>query len=456
MYAFLLLLCIALLIYITIKPHSNEGFEASMMSVPQITTSVPAVVTLTNSSPVPSTVPGPLPTAPYEQLATMSPLPYQDTSLVKVNAKQITLLLQDLQAFLTYEAQHLAEQSDPTIQLPLNTAQSDFHSLQSEVDVIKRNPGIQPTVTLQHMNEIQNNLDYLRKIIRLQGSAQSDHEGFQNPPIGPPATLEQLMDFIGRIQGEILRLSASGTTDPVIQSRVSSLTKMKADVQNIVNQVQSGSMLPIEIPIVKNDIDRALPILSKPSEPLPQLIKALQLPAGLGNALPSNLQKDPNTMREIHTLLDKYADTIVHGLSASFQVNYNPPKTQEKNNRRQSTISTSGFPSASDLYNVSNAKFSPYAPDAPITDHYAMRPTEAGRGPAHFDWKKRSKEIEQQVKLRQLNPTDYGIMPPNAKVSTDFSWKGYANMICTRLQATMDPALPETCGCPPMDWKGWR
>jgi hypothetical protein len=20
----------------------------------------------------------------------------------------------------------------------------------------------------------------------------------------------------------------------------------------------------------------------------------------------------------------------------------------------------------------------------------------------------------------------------------------------------MDPALPETCGCPPMDWSGWR
>jgi len=29
-------------------------------------------------------------------------------------------------------------------------------------------------------------------------------------------------------------------------------------------------------------------------------------------------------------------------------------------------------------------------------------------------------------------------------------------MMCQRLMTTMDPALPETCGCPKMDWPGWR
>jgi len=47
-------------------------------------------------------------------------------------------------------------------------------------------------------------------------------------------------------------------------------------------------------------------------------------------------------------------------------------------------------------------------------------------------------------------------MKPDTKVSNDFSWKGYTRMMCTRLQATMDPSLPETCGCPPMNWPGWR
>jgi hypothetical protein len=91
-----------------------------------------------------------------------------------------------------------------------------------------------------------------------------------------------------------------------------------------------------------------------------------------------------------------------------------------------------------------------------ITDSLAQRPMDEGRGPSQFDWKTRSKQIEDQIKKRGLNPNDFGVMVGNQKVSDTFSWKGYARMMCTRLQATMDPALPETCGCPPMDWKGWH
>ena len=111
-----------------------------------------------------------------------------------------------------------------------------------------------------------------------------------------------------------------------------------------------------------------------------------------------------------------------------------------------------------DLENVSQAKFMPKDVGRPVTDRLAPVPHDAGRGkpPAHFDWKERARQIEDQVRKRGLRLEDFGIMPRKQKVSNDFSWKGYAKMICTRLQATMDPALPETCGCPPMDWKGWR
>jgi hypothetical protein len=122
---------------------------------------------------------------------------------------------------------------------------------------------------------------------------------------------------------------------------------------------------------------------------------------------------------------------------------------------RKSTIDRTGFPSASDLDNATNAKFTPLGSD-PITDRLAERPCDAGRGPSHFDWKERAKQIEGQVHKRGLKHTDYGIMPKGTKTSEDFSWRGYCKMICTRLQASMDPSLPETCGCPPMDWKGWR
>jgi hypothetical protein len=81
---------------------------------------------------------------------------------------------------------------------------------------------------------------------------------------------------------------------------------------------------------------------------------------------------------------------------------------------------------------------------------------DAGRGPSHFDWEGRAKEIEAQITKRGLDPKDYGVMPKGTKISKEFSWRGYTRMMCTRLQADIDPAMPETCGCPPLDWAGWR
>lgn len=413
----------------------------------------------------PSQLPNDLPVAPYQQIGASNPLPYQDTTLIKANRQQLISLLELLKGFLAYEAQEISEKSDPTIQLPLATARSDFQVLQSEVSVLNRNPGVQPTITLSHLNDMNANLAFLQQQVRLTGSAGAIQgpiyqfteakEGFQNKDAGPIATLEDLEAFIQRIQGEILRLSASGTTDPIMTARVGALTQMKNDVQTVVDQVNKGTLMSVEIPIMKGDIDKALPILGKPSEPLPQLLKAAKLPAGLANALPSNVQKDPDTMREISKLVDKYGDQIVKGVTATFQVKYAPP-SDAKYERNNSTIDQTGFPSASDLANVSNAKFMPQDSGAPITDRLAQLPAQAGRGASHFDWKQRAKEIEAQIKKRGLKATDFGIMPEGQKVSADFSWKGYTRMICTRLQATPDPSLPETCGCPPMDWKGWR
>jgi hypothetical protein len=469
MFSFFFILFIALLIYwsTTVK----EGFNpmnrspSHTVTIPKIPgmlsfpdTNANANTTNATNTTKPYELPGEIPIAPYEQIASMSPLPYQDTTLVKANRQQIVSLLEMLKGFLAFEAQEISEQSDPTIQLPLSTARSDFQVLQTQVEVLNRNPGVQPNITLSHLNDITSNLSFLQDKVRLMGSAgpiqgpiyeftKDTKEGFQNTDIATP---QDLKDFVARVQGEILRLSASGTTDPVVQARVTGLTKMKSDVQGIIDQVERGDMLSVEIPIMKSDITKALPILGKPSEPLPQLLKQLRLPPGLANALPSNLQKDPETTRQISQLLDKYADTIVNGISASFMVKYTPPT------RVTSSVDKTGFPSATDLYQVSNEKFMPISPDAPVTDKLAQVPSDAGRGPSHFDWKQRAKEIEAQVKKRGLKRDDFGIMPENTKVSQDFSWKGYTRMICTRLQATMDPALPETCGCPPMDWKGWR
>ena len=502
MFAFLALLFVLIVIYFFTSESNEsnvtkEGFNPVNTS-PSHKVNIPVNIippaipppparSIDDSNVQPSDLPGHLPIAPYEQIASMSPLPYQDTSLIKANRQQLVSMLEMVKGFLAFEAQELSERSDPTIQLPLNTARGDFHTLQSEVEVLNRNPGLQPTITQAHLNEIASNLAYLQREVRLIGAAgpiqgpiyeftqpvnvRGGIEGFEaGVPSqmsgtglasgtglnGAIATPKELEDFVGKITGEITRLSASGTTDPLINARVVALTELRSNIQNILEQVNSGALMPTEIPIMKKDIDNAFPVLGNLSQPLPQIIKTLGLPPGLANILPSNLQNDPNTTREINSLINKYADTIVNGISASFGVKYTSPREAEKARALASTIEKTGFPSRADLDNACNTKFMPDGGVEPVTDRFAPTPQDAGRGPSQFDWERRSRDIEGQVRKRGLNPNDFGIMPGSTKVSKDFSWKGYARMICTRLQATMDPALPETCGCPPMDWAGWR
>ena len=546
MFAFFSLLFVLFIIYFFTSSDESSGIQEGfnpMNTSPEHKINIPVnkipppVAPASCSNPLavkPFNLPGELPVAPYEQIAAMSPLPYQDTTLIKANRQQLINQLEMMKGFLAFEAQELSERSDPTIQLPLNTARSDFFTLQSEVEVLNRNPGLQPTITLSHLNEISSNLAFLQNQVRLIGAAGpiqgpvyeftqpvnvigGSTEGFINMAAidmipedeeiddlpsdkklfkkvnqgqmnqgqmeqgqmgkgrrrraapdesdksnnGQIATPEELKNFVGNITGEVLRLSQSGTTDPLVQSRITTLTNVKNYIQDTLTQLESGALQSTDVTIMSKDIKSALPVLGKPSQPLPKIFQTLNLPPGLANALPSNPQNDPEVSQEINKLMDKYADTIVNGLSASFEVKYTSPREEtmkqaEMIRSLSSTVEQSGFPSMADLDNISNAKFIPMDHGAPITDRLAPTPMDAGRGPSSFNWKERAKQIEEQVRKRKLKREDFGIMPPNAKVSDEFSWKGYARMICTRLQATMDPSLPETCGCPPMDWKGWR
>jgi hypothetical protein len=497
MFAFLALLFVLIVIYLfTSSNKLNEGFNPVNTS-PSHKVNIPINVippsipppparSIDDSHVKPSDLPGSLPIAPYEQIASMSPLPYQDTTLIKSNRQQLVSMLELLKGFLAFEAQEISERSDPTIQLPLNTARGDFRTLQAEVEVLNRNPGLQPTITLSHLNEIASNLSYLQREVRLIGAAgpiQGPIYEFTQPVnvkagalegfVGATgaatgtatgatdtskqvATPEELKTFVSKLQAEIIKLSASGTTDPNTNARIVALTNLRSNIQTILDQVNIKALLPSEIPVMKKDIENAFPVIGDMNQPIPEIIKRMGLPPWLANLLPANVQNDPAMVRQINKLIDDYADTIVNGVSASFAVKYTSPRQLEQAMARQSSLCKTGFPSVADLENVSNNKFMPYGGNQAVTDPLAQKPMEAGRGPSHFDWKQRSKEIADQIKKRGLNPDDFGVMKTNERVSNEFSWKGYAFMMCTRLQATMDPALPETCGCPPMDWKGWN
>jgi hypothetical protein len=484
MIAFLLLLFTLIVIFVYTS-QSNEGFTGTQKpeapakpnvptksNAPTIPSTVP-VATPPGSEPPqkgtvgevvsPHTLPGGLPMAPYGQIANMSPLPYQDTTQIKANRQQIVSLLEMLKGFLAFEAQELLDRSDPSIQLPLSNARSDFQVLQNAVDLLNRNPGLQPNITLTNLNEMSANLAHLQEQVRLSGSGgvlrgPSPVEGFTANTSEVRATVGDLTAFITRITSEITKLSSSGTTDPIKASRIAALTQLKNNVQSIINNVNSGTIQATKIPILKSDVDNAFPALSNTNQSLSSALQTAGLSTALANLVAPNANANTNSdvMNEVTEVINKYADQILNGVSATFNVKYISPRETELMHASSSTVDKLGFPSASDLDHVSNAQFMPADMGAHVTDQLAPTPGDAGRGPSAFDWKKRASEIEHQVKQRGLNPNDFGIMPEGTQVSNDFSWKGYTRMMCTRLQATTEDRLAETCGCPPMDWKGWR
>ena len=97
------------------------------------------------------------------------------------------------------------------------------------------------------------------------------------------------------------------------------------------------------------------------------------------------------------------------------------------------------------------------APGTP-TDPFAYDPRYGFRKQetSGFDWKERAKTICENARKRGLNPAEFGCLPDGAKVSADFSWRGYAKMICNRLQTDYYTGVPEACGCPPINWPGWK
>ena len=101
MFAFLVVLFLLLVIY-GVTSTLHEGFEVDPSShkviIPTKRFNIPSPDTDPSraadiSKVKPSSLPGSLPVAPYEQIASMSPLPYQDTTLVKANRQQLVSIL---------------------------------------------------------------------------------------------------------------------------------------------------------------------------------------------------------------------------------------------------------------------------------------------------------------------------------------------------------------------------
>ena len=308
----------------------------------------------------------------------------------------------------------------------------------------------------------------------------------------PRATKAQLDDFYNRLSGEISKLGATNNSDPIMQARIRNLTAIKNSVGDLIDYMKGGTLSPNDVPLTKCDIDSSLPVLGNPQAPLPSILTNLGMPSGLLNAFPGGLSMgDSQTIKQLSGVFDKYMDTLTKGASWNFglEVNYDSPRALEIMEAQQKEaeaigslfskpwridvtgLNPDGVPGMGNAQ--SSMKFEPSGsynkqakakldgndtiPESGLPGFNRGQGAPIAPKTGNFEWKKRAKAICEQVRLRGMNPADFGC---RADIYDDadpnFSWRGYTAMLCSRLETTMDPGLPVTVGCPPSNWPGWK
>jgi len=409
------------------------------------------------------------------QIGSFNSLPYIDPSLEKAKYERILNIETTLQGFLNNEATSLTELSDPAIVLPLTTARSDLTRLRNELRVLKRNPGIDSSLTQEDVNEIEANLSYLQN--KWRSSIYNDINNIENFKVegfqtNQRASLNELKNVVTRIDTTTTLLSSAGTTDPVFRARIEALKSLKTQVQNIIKEVESGARMESEIPVNRADYENFLKSVNNTNSPITNLMKNSNLPKTLSDLFPTYSYGDASGANLVKFLFNQYAETLFKGLSWDVNFRY----TSESEQKLASSLANSiGMALTS-----SNISSQPVGVPPSITGGKPLEsPPKDNRGefaskvsniqseqtrtedkkattPTKFDWHERSNFICDSIQKRGLNPDDFGCLKPDQYVSENFSWRGYSKMICNRLGTSYDTGLPETCGCPPPSWKGWR
>lgn len=489
----------------------NEGTPAALYA--KLPIKQPKVVDLAEAGigdvqPSPPSA-GTLPSAPAPQRSAETPNPYRDPTNEPAKYIQLLEVKENLQAFFGFQAFMLEDRNDPAIQIPLTRARADLSDLVNVASVMERNPGLPSRINNKQLDDIRANLQYLREILHdleASGAIQPQQaivnvEGFTEKSTstettqtenqvsmltGPRATLDELKEFRNKVIAEITRLSASGTSDPVIQGRISLLDNIKVEIIDVIERLQDGRLTATTVPIYKSEIDAALPYLGNPSDPLPSLVKDYGLPEAIRNLFPGGLSpKDKEEAAQINNILKGYMKNLFEGSSWGLNLSYkydNPniaklnARTAEDTKRTLELLAASGETSLSTGlpgvtgtasltgYDITESNqgfgkpdfdqtYTGYESGLPGISNSRLLPEPKSGG---LDWKERSSQIRDQIRRRGLNPSDFGALPENTEVSDNFSWRGYTQMMCMRLNTTTDPGLATTVGCPAQTWQGWR
>ena len=413
-----------------------------------------------------------LPGAPVVGLAEANSLPFQDPALVKATLQQLNELKQDMDGFASFEQPHLESQSDPAVKLPLTRFRGDYQRIQDEVRVLQRNPGIQGSLNLDDVFDMAANLRFLQRTYRLYAANQMvpatdqqltkvgmtiQKEGFEDTPVeSKPISVDELKNLSQKIVVEITRLSASGTTDPVLQARIGILTNMRQTIDDLLAKITRGELLPTQIPIMKEDYDKFLPALGSTSSGISGLISSIG-GKSLSSLFNSYDAGDISGSSLAAALFERYADDLMKGLS--FSVRYTSPNEADVAKTLYSSIATQHpgtMKGARGMFEETTRALDLQGFEDTANATGKRPPSQVPTQVGSFDWKKRVDDIQQNMIRAGLKPADFGSLKSGEQVSENFSWRGHAKMICSRLATHADPATPEQMGCPPVSWKGWR
>jgi hypothetical protein len=369
----------------------------------------------------------------------------------------------------------------PTTQVRLKTLkrlQEDADQIIAQLNAKKLTPAKIPVYSI----DIQQGLAFLGKTDKSTSVNVPVPKGSSELRSDKRASLKQLQDFQIKVVVEIQRLSASGTSDPVIVARIKVLQKIRADVDQVIDRLQKRMITPQTVPIFASDLERALPVLGKASAPLPTLLKGQGLPGILSSLFPGGLSAgDSEQLAQTNNIVKGYMKKFFDGSSWSMSYRYDNPDVEKM--RLDTAKKThefirelkdlnglgAGIPGVTscgaDPVEKSDTKAQN---ESPVTSNNTRKDYDAGLPgassttiksncePSQMDWKKRNKEIVEQIRKRGLNPMSFGALPDKTEVSSEFSWRGHTNMMCMRLNTTTDPGLATSVGCPPETWVGWK
>jgi len=450
------------------KKRSCEGFSTRGPSVTGLPTSVQAKSDVAY-----------LPNAPYTELPDI-PRPAYDPAYPRTLIPQLVELKYAMDGFYERELPYILGTSDSSVQLPISQFKGNYETVKAELLFLAANEYNPPQLTVQDVETMGQNLRFLQKEARAV-SPDDITEGFYASPSATasatatatatatpssnkhPITFTELQTLSLKLAVEIARLTATGTTDPLINARVNIYTQMKNTVDSLIGQINNKTLDPSQIPIAQADYDVFLPRLgSNSAGPAGILFNSGSPMSSLFNSYQAG---DVDGAKLASTLFNKYADSITQGLSYNVSLSYTSPNETTKEvakslyrgefqNKVDTLSSKDGFDndSVNQIFQTSSA---PASASASASAAGSDTGSEARRT-TPFDWKKKAQDLATALQGMGLEPGDFGCLTPGTQVSPDFSWRGNAKMICTRAAAHYDPALPEQIGCPPVDWPGWR